>query len=101
VADGRSTNGVTSERELVYKVMPGLVQSRQQLPLLSKGKLQIKTDHGIFPKKFIEAALDGAPGGAWIVLESNYEGTPLIAMNTGIVQEQPCFLLLQRIQSSL
>jgi hypothetical protein len=36
VADGRSTNGVTSERELVYKVMPGLVQSRQQLPLLSK-----------------------------------------------------------------
>jgi hypothetical protein len=32
-------------------------------------------------EKFIdENTLEGAPGGVWIVLESNYEGIPLIAI---------------------
>jgi hypothetical protein len=42
-----------------------------------KAVLQVKTGHGLFPKKFIdESTLEGSPGGVWIVLESNYEGIP-------------------------
>ncbi len=45
-----------------------------------KALLQVKTGHGLFPEKFIKNTLEGAPGGVWIVLESNYEGAPLIAI---------------------
>jgi hypothetical protein len=45
-----------------------------------KAVLQIKTGHGLYPKKYIETALEGAPGGVWIVLESIYQGTPLVAI---------------------
>jgi hypothetical protein len=45
-----------------------------------KAVLQIKTGHGLFPKKFIENALEDAPGGIWIVLEAIHDGVPLIAI---------------------
>ncbi len=45
-----------------------------------KAVLQVKTGHGLFPKKFIESALEDAPGGVWIVLEATHEGVPLIAL---------------------
>ncbi len=45
-----------------------------------KAVLQVKTGHGLFPKKFIESTLEGAPGGVWVVLESIQEGIPLIAI---------------------
>jgi hypothetical protein len=38
--------------------------------------LQVKTGHGLFPKKFIE----DAPGGIWIVLEAIHDGAPLTAI---------------------
>ena len=45
-----------------------------------KAVLQVKTGHGLFPKKIIESTLEGAPGGVWVVLESIHEGIPLIAI---------------------
>jgi len=42
--------------------------------------LQVKTGHGLFPKKFIEETLKEAPGGVWTVLESIHDGIPLIAI---------------------
>jgi len=45
-----------------------------------KAVLQVKTGHRLFPKKFIESALEDAPGGVWIVLEATHEGVPLIAI---------------------
>jgi hypothetical protein len=42
--------------------------------------LQIKTGHGLFPKKIIEDTLKDAPGGVWIVLQSTYQGIPLVAI---------------------
>jgi hypothetical protein len=45
-----------------------------------KAVLQVKPGHGLFPKKFIESALEDAPGGVWIVLEATHEGVPLIAI---------------------
>jgi hypothetical protein len=42
--------------------------------------LQVKTGHGLFPKNFIESALEDATGGVWIVLEATHEGVPLIAI---------------------
>ena len=44
-----------------------------------KAVLQIKTGHGLFPKKFIEDTLKDAPGGVWIVLQSTCQGIPLVA----------------------
>jgi hypothetical protein len=41
-----------------------------------KAVLQVKTGHGLFPKKFIEDTLKDAPGGIWIVLQSTYQGVP-------------------------
>jgi hypothetical protein len=43
-----------------------------------KAVLQVKTAHGLFPKKFIEDMLKDAPGGVWIVLQSTFQGIPLI-----------------------
>jgi hypothetical protein len=45
-----------------------------------KAVLQVKTGRGLFPKKFIESALEDAPGGVWIVLEATHEGVPLKAI---------------------
>jgi len=45
-----------------------------------KAVLQIKTGHGLFPKKIIEDTLKDAPGGIWIVLQSTYQGIPLVAI---------------------
>ena len=45
-----------------------------------KAVLQVKTGHGLFPKKFIEDALKDAPGGVWIVLQSTYQDVPLVAI---------------------
>jgi len=45
-----------------------------------KAVLQVKTGHGLFPKKFIESALADSPGGVWIVLEAIHDGVPLIAI---------------------
>lgn len=45
-----------------------------------KAVLQVKTGHGLFPKKFIEDTLKDAPGGIWIVLQSTFQGIPLIAI---------------------
>jgi hypothetical protein len=42
--------------------------------------LEVKTGHGLFPKKFIESALEDSPGGVWIVLEAIHDGVPLIAI---------------------
>jgi hypothetical protein len=42
--------------------------------------LQVKTGHGLFPKKFIKSALEDSPGGVWIVLEAIHDGAPLIAI---------------------
>jgi Transposase IS4 len=45
-----------------------------------KAILQVKTGHGLFPKKFIDEALKDAPGGVWIVLESVNQDVPLVAI---------------------
>jgi hypothetical protein len=45
-----------------------------------KAVLQVKTGHGLFPKKFIEDTLKDAPGGIWIVLQSTFQGISLIAI---------------------
>jgi hypothetical protein len=45
-----------------------------------KAVLQVKTGHRLFPKKFIEDMLKDAPGGIWIVLQSTFQGIPLIAI---------------------
>jgi hypothetical protein len=45
-----------------------------------KAVLQVKTGHGLYPKKFIEDTLKDAPGGVWIVLEAIHEGIPLLAI---------------------
>jgi hypothetical protein len=45
-----------------------------------KAVLQVKTGHRLFPKKFIEDSLKDAPGGVWIVLQSTYQGVPLVAI---------------------
>jgi len=45
-----------------------------------KAVLQVKTGHGLFPKKFIESALADSPGGVRIVLEAIHDGVPLIAI---------------------
>ncbi len=45
-----------------------------------KAVLQIKTGHGVFPKKKFEDTLKDAPGGVWIVLQLTYQGIPLVAI---------------------
>jgi hypothetical protein len=45
-----------------------------------KSILQVKTGHGLFPKKFIDDTLKDAPGGVWIVLESVHQQVPLLAI---------------------
>jgi hypothetical protein len=45
-----------------------------------KAMLQIKTEHGLYPKKFISTALEGATGGVWIVIKAIYQETPLTAI---------------------
>jgi hypothetical protein len=42
--------------------------------------LQVKTGHGLYPKKYIDDALKDAPGGVWIVLESLHRNVPLVAI---------------------
>jgi hypothetical protein len=42
--------------------------------------LQIKTNNSLFPKAYIEAALEYAPGGCKIVLSHSHKGIPLIAI---------------------
>ena len=43
--------------------------------------LQVKTNHSLYPKKFIESALHGAPGGVHIVLEDTHpNGQKLVAI---------------------
>ncbi len=56
------------------KAATALAQSRY------KAVLQVKTGHGLFPKKFIQDSLKDAPGGVWIVLQSTYQGVPLVAI---------------------
>jgi hypothetical protein len=34
----------------------------------------------LFPKNFIDKALNDAPGGVWIVLEATHQGVPLVAI---------------------
>ena len=43
--------------------------------------MQIKTNHSLFPKTFIESSLEGAPGGVHIVLEGIHpNGHKLVAI---------------------
>jgi hypothetical protein len=42
--------------------------------------LQVKTNSGLYPKTFIEEALEDAPGVVWIVLKCHYLEVPLIAI---------------------
>jgi hypothetical protein len=42
--------------------------------------LQIKTNSSLFPKAYIEAALENAPGGCKVVLSGYHKGIPLIAI---------------------
>jgi len=48
-----------------------------------KAVLQVKTGHGLFPRKFIKNTLEDAPGVVWIVLETTHEGAPLLAIGYG------------------
>jgi hypothetical protein len=43
--------------------------------------LQIKTNSSLFPKGYIEAPLENAPGGCKIVLSGSHKGIPLIAIS--------------------
>jgi len=45
-----------------------------------KTVLQVKSNSGLFPKTFIEEALEDAPGGVKIVLKATYHDIPLIAI---------------------
>ena len=45
-----------------------------------KTVLQVKSNSGLFPKTFIEKALEDAPGGVKIVLKGSYHDVPLIAI---------------------
>lgn len=42
--------------------------------------LQIKTNSSLFPKAYIETALENAPGGCKIVLTATHRGIPLVAI---------------------
>jgi hypothetical protein len=42
--------------------------------------LQIKPNSSLFPKVYIETALENAPGGCKIVLTASHRGIPLIAI---------------------
>ena len=56
---------------------------RNALALKSKGYeciLQIKQNHWLFPKQFVESALKDAPGGVQIVLKTRYRNQTLIAL---------------------
>jgi hypothetical protein len=42
--------------------------------------LQIKTNSSLFPKAYIETALENAPGGCKIALTASHRGIPLVAI---------------------
>ena len=44
------------------------------------GFLQVKSNHGLFPKIYIEAMLKNAPGGTHIVLKGTHDEIDLIAL---------------------
>ena len=42
---------------------------------------QVKTAHALYPKKYIEKALEGGPGGIWIVMKGTHtNGKALVAV---------------------
>ena len=55
--------------------------------------LQVKTGHSLFPKKFIEDALSGSPGGVHIVLRGRHpNGKLLIALGYRYLSKKLYFL---------
>jgi hypothetical protein len=50
-----------------------------------KAILQVKTGHGLYPKKYIDVALKEAPGGVWIVLELVHQDVQYLLLLLDIV----------------
>ena len=57
--------------------------------------LQVKTGHSLFPKKFIEHALEGSPGGVHIVLKGRHpSGKVLIAIGYRYSSKKTLFFVM-------
>lgn len=57
--------------------------------------MQVKTSHSLFPKTYIEEALDGTPGGVHIVLRGKHpNGKTLVALGYRYSSKKTLFFIM-------
>ncbi len=74
----------------------GSVKSANEVGLRGhEGVFQVKQNHALFPKEFIEKALKDVPGGVYIILEgTTKDEVPLVALGYRYSQKTTLFFVL-------